>query len=96
MAKNHVTSSDRLAEAFAMIVCDAMRLGVRAMVDGQGLDAQSIFAGATRAGASFSSGFTFASGLSADRLFMPAAVRDLAWNPGCSCFRYVGKTTSRM
>ncbi|MGZ6827464.1 MAG: ABC transporter substrate-binding protein, partial [Mycobacteriales bacterium] len=96
MAKAHVTSSDRLAEAFAMIVCDAVRLGVRGMVDGNGLDARSIYAGVTRTGTAFASGFTFASGLSADHLFMPAAVRDLAWGTDCSCFRYAGTATTRM
>jgi hypothetical protein len=96
MAKNHVTSSDRLAEAFAMIVCDAVRLSVKGMVEGKGLDGLSISAGAARAGAGFSSGFSFASGLSPDRPFLPSAVRDLAWDTGCSCMQYVGSTTTRM
>lgn len=96
MTRAHVTSSDRLAEAFAMIVCDAVRLSVRGMVDGKGLDGRSIAAGAASAGGSLPSGFTFASGLGNSRPYLPAAVRDLAWSTGCSCFRYVGTTTTRM
>lgn len=96
MAKNHVTSSDRLAEAFAMIVCDSVRLGVRGMLAGEGLDGLSIFRGTTQSGPNFEPGFTFRSGLDAQHVFVPSGVRDLAWNSGCSCFRYVGTTTHRM
>ena len=96
MAKHQVTSSDRLAEVFAMIVCDAVRLGVQGMTGGKGLDGRSIFAGVSAAGPAFSSAFTFASGLSARRPLMPAAVRDIAYVPSCSCFRYSGSTLHRM
>jgi hypothetical protein len=79
-----------------MIVCDAVRLSVQGMVDSKGLDGRAIFAGVTAAGPSFASAFTFASGLSAQRTLMPAAVRDIAYVPACSCFRYSSSAVHRM
>jgi hypothetical protein len=96
MAKHGVTSSDRLAEVFAMIVCDAVRLGVQGMITGKGLDGRSIFAGVAAKGPTFPSAFTFASGLSAQRPLMPAAVRDIAYVQACSCFRYTSSVLHRM
>ncbi|MDP9164464.1 MAG: hypothetical protein M3O32_00040 [Actinomycetota bacterium] len=34
--------------------------------------------------------------LTAERLFLPAGVRDLAWDVSCKCFHYVGAATHRM
>ena len=96
MDKEHVTSSDRLAEADALLVCDAIRFGVAGMLTGHGLTAAQMFAGAVREGRSFAPAFTFSAGFTSNRLFLPASVRDLAWNVGCSCFRYVGSTRTRM
>ncbi len=93
MAKNHVTSSDRLAEAFAMLMCDSLRLAAGSMT--RGFNPQSLYAEAMRIGPSFTSAFTFSSGLSPNRLFLPAAVRQLAWNTACTCFRYLGPATSK-
>jgi hypothetical protein len=96
MSRAHVTSSDRLAEAFAMLVCDAVRLSVRGMIDGHGLDGRAISAGAMADGPTFQPAFTIRSGLDSARQFMPAAVRDLAYVPACSCFRYASSTSFPM
>lgn len=96
MSRAHVTSSDRLAEAFALLVCDAVRLGVSGMIDAHGLDGRTISAGAMADGPRFQPAFAFRSGLGTQRQFMPAAARDLAYVPGCSCFRYASTATFPM
>jgi len=96
MAKGHVRDSDRLADAFALLVCDAVRLAEDGMVKGRGLSGAAISAGAVAAGPSFQPAFAFRSGLGAQRQFMPAEVRDLAYVPSCSCFRYQGSASFAM
>jgi ABC-type branched-subunit amino acid transport system substrate-binding protein len=88
MAKAHVKNSDRLADAFALLVCDAVRLAEEGMVEGRGLSGAAVSAGAMAAGPSFQPAFAFRSGLSTKRQFMPAEVRDLAYVQACSCFKY--------
>ncbi|MDP9102180.1 MAG: hypothetical protein M3N21_08555 [Actinomycetota bacterium] len=63
---------------------------------GGGFSGDKIFTGVVRSGTTFSSAFTFTAGLTPDRLFLPAGVRDLAWNTACSCFRYIGSATYPM
>lgn len=96
MAAAHVRNSDRLADAFALLVCDAVRLAARGMLDGGGLSGSAISAGAAAAGPGFQPAFAFRSGLSAKRQFMPAEARDLAYVQSCSCFRYASGTSFAM
>lgn len=96
LARNHVTSSDRLAEANAMLVCDAIRLGIRGIAAGGGFSAQQMHTGMVGVGTRFSPAFTFSAGLTADRLFLPASVRDLAWDTSCRCYRYAGSAAHPM
>jgi hypothetical protein len=96
MAKGQVRNSDRLADAFALLVCDAVRLAAQGMVRGRGLSGAAISAGAQAAGPAFEPAFAFRSGLSATRQFLPAEVRDLAYVPACTCFRYASATSYAM
>jgi len=96
MAKAGVTFTDRLARANALALCDAIRLATTGMAAGNGLGGEAIFAGVVRSGLSFSPAFTFGSGLTAQRLFLPARLRDLVWSTGCACMRYAGSGTHTM
>lgn len=92
MAAGGVTYTDRLAKAFARMVCDGMLLTAEAATASGGLSGMSIYQGVLKIGRTFSPAFSFANGLGPSRLFIPGAFRDLAWNTGCSCMTYLSKT----
>jgi hypothetical protein len=92
MAAGGVTYSDRLAKAFALSLCDGMLLTVKGAEASRALSAAGIYQGVDRIAPTFSSAFSFATGLRPGRVFVPGAARDLAWNAGCSCFHYRSST----
>lgn len=96
MARGHVRNSDRLADAFALLVCDAVRLAHDGMVQGRALTGAAISSGVMAAGPSFQPAFAFRSSLGPKRQFMPAEVRDLAYVQSCTCFRYQGTASYAM
>lgn len=85
----------RLALSLAFAFCDGFRLIDQGAVAGGGLSGEQVFQGIQRIGPSFSTAFSFASGLGPDRLFVPGAVRPLAWSTSCSCFSYTSRTSTR-
>lgn len=88
MSAGGVTNSDRLAVAFGLGLCDGMLLTAKGASAGGGFTAHAINSGIYRIAPTYSPAFSFATGLVPGRAFVPGAVRDLAWNQGCSCFRY--------
>jgi hypothetical protein len=86
----------RLAEAVAFAFCDAFRLLAQAAVAGNGLTGPAIFQGVKQVAPTFGTAFSFASGLNATRLFVPGAVRRLAFDSGCSCFAYTSNTNRKI
>jgi hypothetical protein len=70
--------------------CDALNLFVKAATAGGGFTAADLTAGMAAVGHSFVPGGTFGSKLSASDHSMPAYVRDLFWQPSCSCYEYRG------
>jgi hypothetical protein len=75
----------------ALAVCDYLRLFVAAARAGGGLDAQHLTAGLAKAGSQVPSAFTFQGALSETRPDNIGAVRDVAYEAGCSCFAYRSK-----
>ncbi len=97
MAKAHQNlTGKRLGRAVAYAFCDGLTLIAKGATAGGGLTGVQIYNGMLKFAPSFSSAFSFAPGLSDNRLFIPGGVRPLAFNSSCACFRYASKTTSRM
>lgn len=96
MKKGGVTYSDRWAKANAMPLCDTILLATQGAVAGEGLSPDALYQGILKVSPKFSSAFAFATGLTANRLFVPGAVRDLRWNTTCSCFAYASKSNLPM
>ena len=90
-----VQQPGRLAKAFTLNLCDGLEYVTQGANRGKGLLADALSSGITQVSSSFSSAVSFGNGLSPARLFVPGAARDLAWNPTCTCFRYLGATTHR-
>lgn len=88
-------SGKRLALTLAFAFCDGIRLIDQGAVAGGGLSGEQIYQGIQKIAPSFSTAFSFANGLRPDRLFVPGAVRPLAWSTGCSCFSYTSKANVR-
>ena len=92
----HTFTGKRVAEAVAFAFCDGLRLVVAGAVAGGGLTGPQIYAGVLRVAPSFSSAFSFRSGLAPGRLYVPGGVRDLVWDTPCDCMKYAGGTTYAM
>ncbi len=84
----------RLAETVAFAFCDAIRLVAASATSGGGFTGPQLFDGVSRTGNDLKVAFAFGNGLSRSTLFLPGAARDLQWAEACSCFRYVGSTTT--
>ena len=89
-------SGKRLAEAVAFAFCDGLRLIAQGAIAGGGLTGPQVYQGVLRIAPSFSSAFSFANGLTAQRLTVPGGVRPLAYVTACRCFRYASRTTTRL
>lgn len=89
-------SGKRLGRAVAYAFCDGLFLIAGGAKAGGGLTGAQVYNGMLTIGPSFPSAFSFASGLSANRLFVPGGVRPLAYISSCQCFRYATRTTSRL
>lgn len=85
-----------LAEIVSFAFCDGMRLIAAGAVAGGGLTPADLFAGILRVSSSFPTAVSFASGLGTDRLYVPGAVRDLGFSPGCSCYEYTSSTNESL
>jgi hypothetical protein len=85
----------RLALSLAFAFCDGIRLIDQGAVAGGGLSGEQIYQGIQKIAPTFSTAFSFANGLGPNRLFVPGAVRPLAWSTGCSCFSYTSKVNAR-
>lgn len=85
----------RLAEAVAFAFCDGLRLIADSARAGGGLTGRQVAAGMQVAGPRLQSAFGFGNGFGKGRSFLPGAVRDLAYDTGCSCFAYTSKTSHR-
>ena len=85
----------RLALTLAFAFCDGIRLIDQGAVAGGGLSGQQLYQGILRIAPGFSTAFSFANGLGPKRLFVPGAVRPLAWSTSCTCFAYTSKTNVR-
>ena len=86
----------RLGRAVAYAFCDGLFLITQGAAAGGGLTGLQIYNGMLTVAPRFPSAFSFASGLSANRLFIPGGVRPLAYVSSCSCFRYQSRTTTRL
>lgn len=86
----------RLAEAVAFAFCDGLRLIVSSATTAGGLTGPDIARGMQAAAPRLSSAFSFGNGFGPDRFFIPGAVRDVAYDPGCRCFAYLSRTSYRM
>jgi hypothetical protein len=86
----------RLGRAVAYAFCDGLFLIAQGAAAGGGLTGVQIYNGMLKVAPAFPSAFSFASGLSANRLFIPGGVRPLAYVSSCSCFRYQSRTTTRL
>lgn len=92
MAKaGHTFTGKRLAEAVAFAFCDGINLIVTGAVAGGGLTGAQIYQGVLKQAPSFRTAFGFSNALGPKRLFIPGAVRPLAFHTECACFRYGGK-----
>ncbi|HVF19930.1 MAG TPA: hypothetical protein VNA14_06780 [Mycobacteriales bacterium] len=80
--------ASRLAEAVAFALCDGFRLVVSGAVASRGLTGRDIARGLQLVAPAFAPGLVFRVGLRPDRLFVPGAVRDLAWDATCGCMTY--------
>jgi hypothetical protein len=85
-----VSNTTPLSIGTARQLCDALNLFVQAATAGGGFTAADISAGMAAAGPHFVPAATFGSSLSATNHSMPASVRDLVWQPSCTCFQYRG------
>ncbi|MHB8450298.1 MAG: type 1 periplasmic-binding domain-containing protein [Mycobacteriales bacterium] len=85
-----------LAEIVSFAYCDGMRLIAQGAVQGGGLTPTDLFAGVLRISSDFPTAVSFASGLGTNRLYVPGAVRDLAYSPGCSCYQYASSTNEQL
>lgn len=81
--------SSPISQFAAQAICDEILLYVHAARLGRGLAAGDILAGLSRITETYQAGNVFAVGLSATRFDEAAAVRDLGWNPSCSCFGFL-------
>ena len=86
----------RLAEGVAFAFCDGLRLIVQGAQAGGGLSGAAISQGIQQIAPSFNTAFSFANGLGPTRLFIPGAVRRLAWEPSCSCFKYASAVNAKL
>ena len=89
-------SGKRLALALAFAFCDGIRLIDLGATAGGGLSGEQVYQGIQKIAPTFSTAFSFANGLSPSRLFVPGAVRRLAWSTDCSCFSYTSKANVRI
>jgi hypothetical protein len=89
-------SGKRLAEAVAFAFCDGLRLIVAAGQAGNGMTGVALYQGVQKIGPTFPTAFSFAPGLGQDRLFVPGAVRPLAYVTSCSCFQYTSRANTRL
>ena len=87
-AKGQGNQSERLAIAFGYSICDAFQLYVQAAQAGGGLDAAAVQRGSAALGPRLGTALGFASSLRQPAPFLPGRVRDIAWTPSCSCYRY--------
>ena len=86
----------RLGRAVAYAFCDGLFLITQGAAAGGGLTGLHIYNGMLKVAPRFPSAFSFASGLSANRLFIPGGIRPLAYVSSCSCFRYQSRTTTKL
>lgn len=86
----------RLARSVAYAFCDGLRLIAEGATAGGGLTGTQIYDGVLRIAPTFHSAFSFVPGLRPGRLTVPGGVRPLAYDTGCSCYRYSSKTTTRL
>ncbi|MCW2544578.1 MAG: hypothetical protein JWM40_2130 [Frankiales bacterium] len=84
-------SGKRFAQAVAFALCDGLRMLAFAGKAGGGLTGPQLVAGVGLAGPTFPTSFAFSSGFRPGVSTLPGSARDLAYNEGCSCFRY-GRT----
>ena len=94
-AGQSVGGPKRLAETYALSICDSLYLLARGAASGGGFTAADIFAGVIRMGATFSPANGFATALTQGQPYIQGAVRDLAWDSTCSCMKY-GATTTKL
>lgn len=81
------------AEYQVQAICDQINFYVEAAKAGGGLTPDRVVAGIAAMAGTFSSGNVFAFGVSGTRRDGAAAVRDLGWVEGCSCYRYLGSAS---
>jgi hypothetical protein len=86
-------SGKRLAEVLAFGLCDGLQLFARAAQLANGLTGEQLYAGVLKALPTFHPAVSFGNGLSANSLSVPGGVRRIAWETGCSCFRYQGSAS---
>lgn len=85
-------TSNRLSFYAASIFCDIFRLLQQSTARGGQLTEQAVQQGVASLGDSFQSAITFGSRFGPGRYDGTSAVRDLAYDQGCSCFKYTSKT----
>lgn len=84
--------SNRLTFYAASIFCDIFRLLQQSTSRGGQLTEQAVQQGVASLGGSFQSAITFGSRFGPGLYDGTSAVRDLAYDQGCSCFKYPSKT----
>jgi hypothetical protein len=79
--------------SIALHICDQIRLITESAKAGGGFSTAALMRGLAKVGPTFQPATTWRSGFSATRSDVVGAVRDVAYNAGCSCFAY---TSSRL
>jgi ABC-type branched-subunit amino acid transport system substrate-binding protein len=92
MAKAGIKFSARFAELIAYAICDGFNLVKDGATTGRSLEPLSVINGIKTLGPRFPQAMSFSSGLGQHSYVMPGGARDIAWDTGCSCFKYSGST----
>jgi len=94
MSKNGEDMSSAIVQRQAIAKCDEVRFLKQALEAGGAPNREALVLGAHRLGSGFRSGLTFTTRYDGSHHDGVAAVRDFAWTPSCSCFRYTGRLTA--
>jgi hypothetical protein len=85
-------SGKRLAQVVAFSMCDVLQLVQQGAAASGALAGPALFRGIEAVAPRFPTAVGFSTALSGARHFVPGTARDLAYDAGCSCFRYAQAT----
>lgn len=94
MVKNGQAMNSSIVKRQAIAKCDELQLVKSALeAGGPTISRDSLIAGLQRLGSRFESGLTFSTRYDRGHHDGAAAVRNFAFQPACTCFRYTGPST---